>query len=459
MILRPYQEVAVARLRAAFRAGHRAPLLVSPTGSGKTLIFCFIAAQASAKGLRTLVLVHRRELVAQTSRALDSYGVDHDVLGGMLLTRVATVQAYVRRMSRWSWRPDLIVVDEAHHATSGSSWGAVLGEYPDARVLGCTATPERLDGTGLGVGAGGYFDALVLGPTVAELVTDGYLSRPVVFAPPGGFDPSGVARRGGDWAVGAIEAAMDRPVITGDAVDHYAKHVGGAPAIAFCASIKHAAHVAERFRAAGYRADSIDGKLDDASRRQRIEDLGAGRLQVLTSCEIVSEGTDIPVVAAAILLRPTLSLGLHLQQVGRALRVYPGKAQAVILDHVGNSLRHGLPDDAREWTLDGRKRKPADADGKYPVRQCEQCYFVHQPAPRCPQCGYLYPVVERVIEEVAGDLCEITRRENPTRKQSQCRTYDDLLAYAKARGYNRPHAWAHFVLSSRRGGRRVASSG
>lgn len=458
MILRPYQEVAVARLRAAFRAGHRAPLLVSPTGSGKTLIFCFIAAQASAKGLRTLVLVHRRELVAQTSRALDSYGVDHDVLGGMLLTRVATVQAYVRRMSRWSWRPDLIVVDEAHHATSGSSWGAVLGEYPDARVLGCTATPERLDGTGLGVDAGGYFDALVLGPTVAELVAGGYLSPPVVFAPPGGFDPSGVARRGGDWAVGELEDAVDRPAIIGDAVDHYARHVAGAPAIAFCVSIRHAGHVAERFVAAGYRAASIDGRLDDADRRQRIEDLGAGRLQVLTSCEIVSEGTDIPVVSGAILLRPTLSLGLHLQQVGRALRVYPGKTRAIILDHVGNSLRHGLPDAPREWTLDGKRRKPADADGKYPIRQCEVCYFVHQPAPQCPQCGFVYPVRDRMPEEVPGELRELAVGA-PVKKQSQCRTYDDLLKYAQARGYNRPHAWAHFVLSSRRGGRRVASSG
>lgn len=402
-----------------------------------------------------MILVHRAELLRQTSETLTAFEVPHGLIASGVpetdeAVQVASVQTLVRRLSRMKWAPTLIVVDEAHHATATTGHGQVLKHFADARVLGVTATPERLDGQGLGIEAGGFFDELVMGPTVAELVELGHLSRPVVFAPPGTVDLSGIKTVAGDFSKGELAAAMDRPVITGSAVTHYRKHCDGAPAIAFCASVKHAEHVAEAFRAAGYSAASIDGTLDADTRAQRIADLGSGALHVLTSCEIVSEGTDIPRVSAAILLRPTQSLGLYLQQVGRALRPFPGKERAVILDHVSNCHRHGLPDDDRQWSLDSKPRRQRKQDDDAdPVKQCSECFAVHKPAPICPSCGYVYPVKAREIEQVDGSLEEVKRiaREKAKQEQSKAQTLEDLQRIAAARGYK--PAWAEHVYKAR----------
>lgn len=431
-------------------------LLGDFTVTHNTVTFAYIASAAAIRKTRVLILVHRKELLRQTSRTLEQFGVAHGLIApGMTGSRdavqVASVQTYVRRMDRMRWTPDLIVVDEAHHALGASTWGKVLAHFPTARVLGVTATPERLDGRGLGVEAGGFFDTLVMGPSVSDLTAAGHLSPAVVFAP-SMPDLSGLHTRAGDFARDESAAALDKPSITGDAVAHYRKHAPGEPAIAFCVSIKHAEHVAESFRAAGWQAASIDGSLDDRERTARIRDLGAGKLHVLTSCEIVSEGTDIPIVSAAILLRPTQSLALCLQQMGRALRTHPGKQRALILDHVGNVYRHGLPDEEREWSLSARqrsKRGKSDSD-TLPVRQCERCYHVHRPAPACPRCGFEYPTKAREIEYVAGDLHQVDPvevRRKQKREQARAKSIDELRAIARARGY-RP-GWAEFVWAAR----------
>lgn len=422
--------------------------------SGKTTIFCFVAHQAAAKGNPTLILAHRAELIRQTSATLDRFEVAHGLIAPGepetdALVQVASVQTLVRRLNRLSWAPGLVICDEAHHCTRATGHGRILAHFPAARVLGVTATPARLDGRGLGVAVGGYFDALVLGPTVRELVDAGHLSRPVVYAPPTRPDLSGIRTVAGDFDKGALAAAMDKPTITGDAVAHYARLCQSAPAIAFCTSLAHAEHVAAAFRAAGFQAASIDGTLDDRTRRQRIEDLGAGRLNVLTSCELIGEGVDVPIVAAALLLRPTKSLALFLQQVGRALRPFPGKDRALILDHVGNVHRHGLPDDEREWSLTSekhhRRKTPRPA-----LRECPACGCAHQPAPWCPSCGHRYPVQSRQVEEVAGELTEVDRtaaRLLARREQGQAKTLDELRALASRRGY-RP-GWAERVHRAR----------
>jgi len=459
IILRDYQSSAETQTRACYARRLRAVLLVMPTGSGKTVTFASIADQAAAKEKRVLILVHRRELLRQTSRTLDDFGVAHGSISAGMSTfqghrvQIASVQTLVKRMERLRWRPDLIIVDEAHHATGKTTWGQVLAYYDDARILGVTATPQRLDGQGLGVVAGGIFDHMIQGPTVAELTARGYLSPAVVYAPRGApIDLSGVSTRGGDFAAGEVAAAMDKPCITGDAVAHYRRLCPGEPAIAFCASVAHAEHVAEQFIAAGYSAASVDGKMDAGVRAARIADLGAGRLQVLTSCEIISEGVDVPVVSAAILLRPTQSLGLYLQQVGRVLRPAPGKTRAVVLDHVGNVYRHGLPDDDREWSLMGRPKgakKPADPDA-LPVRQCDNCYHVHRPAPRCPKCGFLYPVQAREIEEVDGELEQVDPMEvRRAAKQAQAaaKTIEELEELGRKLGHK--PGWARFVWQAR----------
>ena len=453
IILRDYQQDAVAAVRQAYARACRAPLLCSPTGSGKTVIFGFVAMNAVARGGRVLILAHRKELIRQTSATLADFGVDHGlIVPGEPATlhgvQVASVQTIVRRLERLDWAPSLIVVDEAHHATSGSGHGKVLEHFAGAKVLGVTATPARLDGRGLGVRVGGFFDALVQGPSVAELVAAGYLSRPRVFAPPGAPDLSGVRSVAGDFRKSDLAGLMDKAVITGSAVDHYQRWCPGEPAIAFCASVAHAEHVAAAFSAAGYRAASIDGRQDDVTRAGRIADLASGALQVLTSCEIVSEGTDIPVVAAAILLRPTKSLGLFLQQVGRALRPFPGKTHATILDHVGNCHRHGLPDQDRGWDLDAVRRR-RDAVAAPSSRECPVCSCVSRPMPACPACGHVFPVVAREIEEREGDLQEIkiAAKAEERRVRAGCKTLDDLRELGQARGY-RP-GWAENIWRAR----------
>jgi superfamily II DNA or RNA helicase len=457
--LRDYQRRAVDAVREAFRSGKRRPLLVAPTGAGKTVIFSYITANASLKGHRTTVLVHRAELLTQTSKALQKMGVSHGLVAAgktpdpTQSVQVASVQTLVRRLDKFP-RPDLIIVDEAHHACAGS-WQKVMEAYPSARILGVTATPQRLDGKGLS----SAFDDLICGPEVIDLITAGWLSRPVYYAPTT-VDMTGARTTGGDWNRADAEAKTDRPTITGDAVTHYRKLCDGVPAIAFCTSVKHAEHVAQAFNAAGYKAAVLDGSLAPAERASRVAQLGNGGLNLLATCDIVSEGFDLPLVTAAILLRPTQSVSLHLQQIGRVLRPAAGKGRAFILDHVGNCLRHGLAEEPREWSLDGakkRKKGTAPADDVAAHRQCPACFCVHQPAPICPQCQHVYEVKVRNLEQVDGtleelkvDLAAMRAMKAKRQEQGRAQSLEELIALGKARGYKNPAAWAKHLFHARR---------
>lgn len=458
MNLRPYQAEAVQSLRQSYLTGHRSPLFCLPTGGGKTFVFSYVAMNAVSKHKRVCVLVHRRELLTQASQSLLSMGVAHGIIApGYNRTthavQVASVQTLARRIKQDRMHFDLLIVDEAHHAAAGT-WQTVRDAFPLARLLGVTATPVRSDGKGLD----GVFDDLVIGPSVTELIAGGHLVQPVVYAPPVQFNLDGVRKRGGDFDQRDLSDKMDKPTITGDVIGHYRKLCAGKPAIAFCASVAHAEHVAAEFRAAGYKSQSVDGSTLPAARAAAIDALGRGELHVLTSCDIISEGTDVPAVSAAILLRPTMSLGLYIQQVGRALRPAPGKDRAIILDHVGNVLRHGMPDDDRDWTLEGTARTgKADNDNVPAVKQCVKCYACFKPQPACPICGHVQEIKTREIAEQAGELTEITaaqaeamRRE---RKQEigSARTIEALEEVAKRRGYK--PGWARFVLKSREGRR------
>jgi superfamily II DNA or RNA helicase len=451
--LRPYQQAAVDGVRDSFRAGRRRPLLVAPTGSGKTVIFSYVTASAAAKGNRTLILVHRAELLEQCHRSLSQMDVPHGLIASGLtpdrsqLTQIASVQTLVRRFDR-VLPPDLIVIDEAHHATAGA-WASVLTQYPNARVLGVTATPQRLDGKGLGQ----VFDDLIRGPEVTKLIDEGYLCKPVYYAPKT-VDLTGLHMVAGDYNRAEVAERMDKPTITGDAVIHYRKYAEGQPCIVFCTGIKHAEHVAQAFNASGYRFKVIDGTLAKEERARRVLDLSSGALQGLVSVDIVSEGFDLPCVSTAILLRPTASLSLHLQQIGRVLRPSPGKQRAVILDHVGNCRRHGLAEEVRDWSLDGiRKRgKRGPQDDVADTRQCPECFAVHTPSPQCPQCLHVYEIKDRIPDVVEGELEELKAREairGRKREQGTAQTLEDLIRVGKARGMKNPYGWAHNVFRAR----------
>lgn len=390
MILRDYQQRDVERIRDSLRRNRRV-LYQAPTGSGKTVLFCYIAKHAASKGTRTCILVHRRELLKQASRKLTENGVHHGIVSPdhpttQALVQVASKDTLARRMDRYEF--DFIVCDEAHHATA-PTFQSILDRHP---VLGVTATPCRLSGTGLGT----VFDELVTGPTVSELMAGGHLSTYKYLGPPCRVNLKGVKAHHGDWDRDALAKILDNPAVNGDVIEHYAKHLDGRPALAFCSTVAHAESIAEQFRAAGYRAESVDGKMHNDVRDDRIAAIGDGRLNVLTSCELIGEGLDVPCVYGALLIRPTKSLSVFLQQIGRVLRPAEGK-QAVVLDHVGNYLRHGLPDTSREWTLDqgAGKDKPQER-----IRQCPNCWTVHDPAPTCPNCGYAYSVERKTVRQM-----------------------------------------------------------
>ncbi|WP_417842000.1 DEAD/DEAH box helicase [Terasakiella sp.] len=468
--LRGYQGRLVTDARDSFAAKHRAVLVVLPTGGGKTFIFCYIADATQKKGNNVLILVHRKELIRQTSKSLTKLGVDHGVIAPghpfqlKKQVQVASIQTVGRRLdvlAKSGWVPGLIVPDEAHHATAGT-WRKVIDHWPNARVLGVTATPCRTDGVGLGLEAGGVFNVMVDGPQIADLIAEGHLVEPVVYAPPVAADLSGMKKQAGDFSKKDQAARMDKPKVTGDAVDHYARICPGQPGIAFCVSVEHAQHVAEQFRAAGWRSVALHADMPADERDKAIKDLAEGRLDVLTSCDIVSEGTDIPVASVAILLRRTNSLSLYLQQVGRVLRTHPGKTCGIILDHVGNWELHGMPDDHREWSLEGKPKgsRAANDNGPPPPINCKGCYRqVRLPAPpACPHCGLALPKAkDRMdgLEVVDGELTRITAADKKAattkrnHEQAAAKGISELTKLAVDRGYKSPQRWAARVHAGR----------
>jgi superfamily II DNA or RNA helicase len=300
-LLRPYQERGVADIRGCFGRGVRSVLFQSPTGSGKTVLFAFIVAGAMAHGNKVVVVGHRDEIVRQISAALVELGVDHGIIAAgydeTSAPVIANVATLVRRLDK-SEPPDLLVFDEAQHAVAGM-WRKILAHWPNAKVLGVTATPERLDGKGLG----DVFDVLVIGPTVSELIEQKFLSPFTTFAPERSPDLSGIKTRAGDFAVDQLGQAMLQGIVVNGAVDEYARICSGVPAIVFCVDIAHSELVAQRSAARGFRAAHVDGNTPTDERRDLIAALGTGKIQVLCNCGLISEGLDVPSVVAVMLLR------------------------------------------------------------------------------------------------------------------------------------------------------------
>jgi DNA repair protein RadD len=426
--LRPYQETAVADIRAAF-SDHRRVLFCLPTGGGKTVIFSFIVHQVSSRAKRIYIIAHRIEIIRQISKALTRQGVAHGIVSPddpqtADMVQVCMIQTLNNRLAKLP-RPDLLVIDESHHIVS-DSYRKITDAW-NTLQLGVTATPERLDGKGLG----DCFDTLVQGPSARTLIDAGSLCDFLYLAPPSELDLSEVHSRGGDYAIEELAAAVEKSQIVGDAVKHYTQYLGGKPAVAFCISVAHAEAVAERFRAAGWRAASIDGKMSKGVREGILLDLDEGRIDVLASCDLISEGFDVPEIQGVILLRPTKSLALHLQQVGRSLRPKRDGSKAVILDHVGNCLRHGLPDWDREWSLDGKVKRAKAA----PIAVCSLCFQALKAPVRkgqvedCdgasdPETGEIFPcpyLVEKpgkprtVLQEVDGELVDASAKRSLVR--------------------------------------------
>lgn len=469
MELRLYQERIIQEARVKLReikarlaaAGvKRGPRLLIQlgTGGGKTAISAFIT-QSSVKNNRSVAfLCHRDFLVDQTSKTYARLSLDHSFIAAgrwhnpWSPVHIGMVQSAKSRLAKIN-APALCIWDEAHHI-GAATWSAIMAQWNDATHIGLSATPIRLDGKGLDT----WFDDIVIGPSVAWLIANQYLSDYRAYAP-SSPDLTGLHTRAGEFVTSEVDELMDRSVVIGDMVRDYRNYAPGRRAVYFCASIKHSQHVAASFCAAGIPAQHLDGTHSTWERTTAARSFAAGELQVLTNVDLFGEGYDLAAQAerdvtieAVGLARPTQSVGLFMQQVGRALR--PKENKAVILDHAGNISKHGLPDDDREWSLTGLKKQ---ASGGSTTRQCENCFAMIPLAKRtCPHCGVVKSseaVGAREVETKDGDLHEIdkdTLRKAKKLEEWQATSLDELIDIGKRRGYANAEKWAGFMWTSRK---------
>lgn len=404
MILRPYQSAAVDAIRAAL---DRLPILALPTGAGKTVI-----ALELIRGFDGTVvfLTHRRELVKQARARLGNVGV---LMGSERSVERVTV-ASVQTLCRHEIQADLVIADEAHHATS-DTWKRVLDRF--SYRVGLTATPYRLDGSPLG----DVFGEIIEGPSVRELISQGVLMEPRVYAPPGP-DLRGVHKRGGEYVHGELQLRVEKPKLVGDIVEHWKKHANGLRTVAFAVGVQHSRMIADAF---GPLAAHIDGSTPGPERDRAFAALKAGEIRVLVNCDLIGEGWDLPELECAILARPTASLALHRQQIGRIMRVCPGKS-AIVLDHAGNSHRHGLVTDRVEVSLTGKAKKLDPAPPS-----CRECFAVMPGGYPCQECGFI-PETEIAVRDIGhedGELVEFVS------VQDKKEWYAGIVASASLHGY------------------------
>ena len=407
MQLRDYQNLAISNVRKSYEAGNKNVLLTLPTGAGKTVIFSEITRLAGLKGANVLILVHRKELIDQAGDKLTKADVKYGIIAAghkesKSSVQIASVQTLINRLNN----PDqynLIIIDEAHHAVA-NSWRKIFEFYKKAKRLGVTATPMRMTGAGLGE----IFDDLIVGSTIPELVDKGYLAEHEVYAPPNKLNLDKIRTIRGDYSKKEVEDELDKVDIVGDAVENYRRLGQNKPAIAFCISVKHGQYVTNKFKEAGYTAELITGSMNSDDRKTLVDNFKDGKVQILVSIDVVSEGFDVENCYVAILLRPTQSEALYIQQVGRVLRPEPNKV-AIVLDHVGNTKRHGFVDDVREFDLHQKAKTKRKGELAPAVETCEVCFAVYRPQPICPVCGHKKEIRKREITYEDGELVKMKK--------------------------------------------------
>ena len=410
MQLRDYQKSAINNIRKSIQNDNKSVLLALPTGAGKTVIFSEITKLAKLKGSNVLILVHRKELIDQASNKLKKNKVNHGIIASgyepkSSNVQVASVQTLIRRLND-NWQPNLIILDEAHHAVA-RSWRKILDFYKNTIKLGVTATPMRMTGAGLGE----VFDDLIVGTSIPELVDKKFLAPHEVYAPPNKLNLDKIRTIKGDFAQKEVENEFDRVDIVGDAVQNYKKLADNKPAIAFCISVKHGKYVTNKFKQAGYKAELITGDMSRTDRDNLTNRFKKGKLQILVSIDVVSEGFDVENCSCAILLRPTQSEALYIQQVGRVLRPEPNKT-AIVLDHVGNTKRHGFVDDIRHYDLNQKAKTKRKGEVAPQVETCEVCFAVYKPQASCPVCGHVREIKKREIIYKEGELVKMKKNLN-----------------------------------------------
>jgi DNA repair protein RadD len=411
---RPYQAKAIADFEEAVTAGIRRILLVAPTGSGKTVIFSEIIKRHVEQHQAALVIAHRREIIQQTSAKLYANGVTHGVIQAgfdprpMARVQVASIATLwvrgVRTKSMAMPPAHLLVIDEAHHAPA-TTYRKIIDAYPDAVLLGATATPCRGDGRGLG----GIFEKIIECPQVAELIEGGYLIKTRVYAP---IDPNltGVRTVAGDYVESQLAHRMDQPRLIGDIVTHWHKYGEQRKTVAFAVNVAHSMHVRDEFIRSGVRAEHIDGSTPKPERDAILARLASGETELVSNCMVLTEGWDMPEVGCCILARPTKKMGLYRQMIGRVLRPADGMSDAIILDHSGAVFKHGLPEDHVVWTLDPERKAEAPSHRARLERkaggliECSECGALRLGGQPCPACGFMPHRPAQYVPIIDGDL-------------------------------------------------------
>ncbi len=430
---RPYQIEMDRNIYDAWNSGHRVVCGVLPTGGGKTHIFSGVL-QKDMQHRPVCALAHRKELVGQMSLALARRGVRHNIIGPLELgrfciqnqiqelgtsfynpTAACTVVAVKTLLSRykqhkeWCQNVGTYVLDEGHHALRDNEWGKTIDTFTNARGLLVTATPIRADGKGLGRYADGYVDHLIVGPTMRELINQGYLCDYQIVCPESDIDLHEASIGStGDYSPQQLKAAARKSHIVGDVVEQYRKWALGKRTIVFATDVETGGDIAHKFKEAGIRAEMVSGNTDATLRNTIIRQFRVGQIDVLVNVDLFGEGFDVPAVECVMFARPTESYGLYCQMFGRALRILPGKLFGLIIDMVGNVRRHNLPDIERVWSINSREKTPRAKRVEDTIEQVI-CVGCTQPFPAihtaCPYCGTeIMPAGRATLEQVKGDL-------------------------------------------------------
>lgn len=429
MKLRKYQEESIEATRDLFRKHNKRVLTVLPCGAGKTVEFAYMCN--NHKGY-VWFLVHRKELITQ---ARDTFINNNISLDNVMINMVQTVTRHIDDYKK----PTMIIFDEAHHSTS-KTWTRIIDAFPDVPIIGLTATPARLDGRPLG----DIYQAMTIGISARKLIELGYLSEYDYYAPRINLEDAKWEIKGSDYDMQSVESSFDKSHIYGDVLKYIKPE---RKTIIYCPTIKFSKALCENIPGAVH----FDGDTPDDERKQIVEDFRTGKIRVLSNVNLIGEGFDCPDCDCVILLRPTMSVSLYIQQSMRCLRPAPNK-RAIIYDLVGNVFRHGLPDDDREWSLTKKLKRQNNVDS-LPIRECSHCFRVYPGHQRiCPYCGFDNGKTKKEIEiEQQAELERITelKKKQERMEVGMCKDFQSLVALGKRRGYKNPTYWANTILQAR----------
>lgn len=437
----PYQQKLIDEARESLSKGNKSVLIVSPAGSGKSIIIAEIARLAINKGGHVMFMVHRKELVEQIKETFlkDEIDLSH--------TTIMTVGRIKNRLGELP-KPTLIITDETHHSLA-KTYQTIYEYYSDVPRIGFSATPWRLSGKGLK----DVYDDMVVGPQVKWLIDNHYLAPYEMY----GFkaDTSDLKRSStGDYTKNSMDE-MTKKIIHGDVIDNWKRLANNRKTIVYCHSIEFSKQVAKWFNDAGIPAVHADSKTSAKERDEIMDKFREGKIKVLCNVDLVSEGFNVPDCSCVIMLRPTQSLVLYIQQSMRCMRYQPDK-KAIIIDQVENYRNFGLPDDNREWSLADREKqkKKTNTDGGVAIRTCDECFaIIPATCTLCPICGAEIKVRNEEVEvDKQAELQQVndfkfTTNYLVTKKPSELTTVDELKAYAKAKGYKT--GWVYFQQKQR----------